>query len=45
MSACRLLLLVVVLGTAASLQAQVTFDRILRADQEPHNWLTYSGAF
>jgi alcohol dehydrogenase (cytochrome c) len=21
----------------------VTFDRILRADQEPHNWLTYSG--
>lgn len=21
----------------------VTFDRILHADQEPHNWLTYSG--
>jgi outer membrane protein assembly factor BamB len=21
----------------------VTFERILRADQEPHNWLTYSG--
>ena len=21
----------------------VTFDRILRADEEPHNWLTYSG--
>jgi len=24
-------------------QAQVTFDRLLRADQEPQNWLTYSG--
>ena len=24
--------------------AQVTFDRILRADQEPQNWLTYSGS-
>ena len=28
---------------AASLQAQVTFDRILRAEREPHNWLSYSG--
>ena len=28
---------------SASLQAQVTFDRILRADREPHNWLSYSG--
>ena len=27
----------------ASLQAQVTFDRILHADREPHNWLSYSG--
>ena len=27
----------------ASLQAQVTFERILRADREPHNWLSYSG--
>ncbi len=26
-----------------SLSAQVSFDRILRAGQEPHNWLTYSG--
>src|SRR5204863_315479 len=26
-----------------SLQAQVTFDRLLRADREPNNWLTYSG--
>ncbi len=28
---------------AASLQAQVSFDRLLNADKEPHNWLTYSG--
>jgi alcohol dehydrogenase (cytochrome c) len=27
----------------AALQAQVSFDRLLRADAEPHNWLTYSG--
>ena len=25
--------------------AQVTFDRILHADREPQNWLTYSGTF
>jgi alcohol dehydrogenase (cytochrome c) len=29
--------------SAASSSAQVTFDRLLRADQEPSNWLTYSG--
>jgi len=29
----------------ASLQAQVSFDRLLRADREPENWLTYSGTF
>jgi alcohol dehydrogenase (cytochrome c) len=27
----------------APLPAQVTFDRILHADREPQNWLTYSG--
>src|SRR4029079_9128705 len=27
----------------ASLQAQVTFERILRADREPQNWISYSG--
>ena len=25
--------------------AQVTFERLLNADQEPHNWLTYSGTY
>ena len=32
-----------VLLAAVSLQAQVTFDRILRAEREPQNWLSYSG--
>ena len=32
-----------VILAAASLQAQVTFDRLLHTDREPHNWLTYSG--
>ena len=36
----RVLLLAVVTG---SLPAQVSFDRILQANQEPQNWLTYSG--
>src|SRR5216117_2528490 len=39
----RVLLLVFI--AAGSLQAQVSFDRILRASQEPHNWLTYSGNY
>ena len=29
--------------SAGSLFAQVSFDRILGADKEPQNWLTYSG--
>lgn len=29
----------------ASLNAQVTFDRLVRASQEPHNWLSYSGGY
>ena len=28
-----------------SLNAQVTFDRLVRASQEPHNWLSYSGGY
>ena len=27
----------------SAVNAQVTFDRILHADKEPQNWLTYSG--
>ena len=27
------------------LDAQVTYERILKAAAEPHNWLTYSGGY
>jgi alcohol dehydrogenase (cytochrome c) len=30
---------------SVSLSAQVTHDRLLRADREPQNWLTYSGGY
>ena len=35
--------LAAVVAAAASVQAQVSFDRILKAASEPGNWLTYSG--
>jgi alcohol dehydrogenase (cytochrome c) len=37
------LVVLAALVAGVSLQAQVTFDRILRAASEPQNWLTYSG--
>lgn len=37
-------LLVVALAPAL-LPAQVTYDRLLHADREPANWLTYSGGY
>ena len=30
---------------SSPLSAQVTFERLLRADREPQNWLTYSGGY
>jgi glucose dehydrogenase len=36
---------VVAFFAVASLNAQVTFDRLVRAAQEPHNWLSYSGGY
>jgi alcohol dehydrogenase (cytochrome c) len=36
-------ILAIMAFAAVSLQAQVTFDRLLHADREPQNWLTYSG--
>ena len=39
----RILAIVVLLS--AALHAQVSYDRLLRAATEPHNWLTYSGTF
>jgi alcohol dehydrogenase (cytochrome c) len=41
----RLPLLVLMIGLSApGLWSQVSFDRILKSDQEPQNWLTYSGS-
>ena len=40
----QVMTLIVALGAvSASSSAQVTFDRLLHADREPQNWLTYSG--
>ncbi|HXD18307.1 MAG TPA: PQQ-dependent dehydrogenase, methanol/ethanol family [Vicinamibacterales bacterium] len=36
---------VLLLAASYRLDAQVTFDRILRAADEPQNWLTYSGTY
>ena len=44
----RTLLSLCVLGgllASAELDAQVTYDRILAADDEPENWLTYNGNY
>ena len=30
---------------SSPLNAQVTFERLLNAAEEPHNWLTYSGSY
>ena len=38
-----LLALLLVVMWLPGVGAQVTFERLLEADQEPHNWLTYSG--
>lgn len=40
--AARTLMLIVLLAAAP---AEVTYDRLLHADREPHNWLTYSGTY
>jgi alcohol dehydrogenase (cytochrome c) len=37
--------LAVALSVAAPASAQVTFERLLGAAAEPHNWLTYSGTY
>jgi alcohol dehydrogenase (cytochrome c) len=39
----RILLPFVFLG--GTVVAQVTYDRLLHADKEPQNWLTYSGGY
>jgi alcohol dehydrogenase (cytochrome c) len=41
----KLLLAVLLVVASYRLDAQVTSDRILRAADEPQNWLTYSGGY
>ena len=37
---------VIMLACAATpLHAQLTYERLLKADQDPGNWLTYSGNY
>ena len=37
--------LVLIALTSAGPHAQVSYDRLRQAEQEPHNWLTYSGNY
>src|SRR5688500_13638033 len=37
--------LIAALLVSAAAEAQVTADRLVRAEQEPHNWLMYSGGY
>jgi alcohol dehydrogenase (cytochrome c) len=39
------LLLAFIVSASYGLHAQVTYDRILKAASEPHNWLTYGGTY
>ena len=44
----RVLAVVALLGASMLLKSQglqVTSDRLLKADQEPGNWLMYSGTY
>ena len=40
---CHILLCLLVLATASLQAQQISSDRLHRADQEPQNWLMYSG--
>jgi len=40
----RFALVVAACAVAVSLQAQVSFERVLQNEKEPQNWLSYSGA-
>ncbi len=39
------LMLMIVCALTFRVDAQVTYDRLLKAAQEPQNWLTYSGSY
>jgi alcohol dehydrogenase (cytochrome c) len=40
-----ILLLACLVAASAPAKAQVSYDRMLRASNEPNNWLTYSGGY
>src|SRR5262245_58203071 len=41
----RIALATVIVSASYQLNAQVSYDRILKAAAEPHNWLTYGGTY
>src|SRR5215210_8834474 len=41
----RALVLMIFGVVSLGAQGQVTFDRLVKAKQEPQNWLTYSGSY
>src|SRR5262245_66113918 len=41
----RFILFALLVSASYHLHAQVTYDRILKAASEPHNWLTYGGTY
>src|SRR5260370_13890751 len=43
MRSARLMLCAAV--AASSMYGQLTYERLLKADSEPQNWLTYSGSY
>jgi len=37
--------LLIALSSAGLATGQVTYERLLRAENEPQNWMTYSGSY
>jgi alcohol dehydrogenase (cytochrome c) len=40
-----LIIPLILVALSGAIDAQVTYDRLLRAAEEPHNWITYSGGY
>ena len=41
----NLRVLALAIAAVASMEAQVTFERLLHADREPQNWMTFGGTY
>jgi glucose dehydrogenase len=39
------IILILLAGLTSTANAQVSFERLVNAADEPHNWLTYSGTY